>query len=196
MFRPGGWETNYANSLFQPNIAPSYNHVYFTSKLKNFHSKVMVLNIVVNWPGSFNFIFYVFWQQVFDALISNTDITLIVHWTLSWTTSAWNVDICYMCMIFVGEIYTSIMQWYAILMELNNASFQKNIPVETTIKVPQEITLFFDGWIWMESKACCEKIPNHIKQMIKIPCIWQLQFVLYGSVTMETESNATHKCQC
>ena len=172
--------------IFQPNIVPSYNHVYFTSKLKNFHPKVMVLNIMVNWPGSFNFISYVFWQQVFDALI----------WTLSWTTSAWNVDVCYMCMIIGGEIYTSIMQWYAILMELNNASFQTIIPVEITIKVPQEITLFFDGWIWMESKACCGKIPNHLKQMIKIPCIWQLQFVLYGSVTMETESNATHKCQC
>ena len=38
-----------------------------------------------------------------------------------------------MCMIFGGEIYTSIMQWYATLIELNNASFQKIIPVETTI---------------------------------------------------------------
>ena len=88
---------------------------------------------------------------------------------------------------FGGEIYTSIVQCYAPLVEINDVSFQ--------IIILWKQQLLCDGLIWMESKPYCEKILNHIQQVIRISCIWQLQFVLYGYVAMKTESNATYKCQ-
>ena len=95
------------------------------------------------------------------------------------------------------DIYTSTVQCYPTLVELNNASLKKNIPVETTIKIPKEMTrLFVDGWIRIESKRYCENISNHIEQMIRISFILQLKFVLYGYIAIETVSYAAHKCQC
>ena len=88
---------------------------------------------------------------------------------------------------FSGEIYTSIVQCYAPLVEKDDVSFKKNFLWKQQ--------LLCDGWIWMESEPYCEKICNHIQQVIRISCIWQLQFVLYGYVAMKTESNATHKFQ-
>ena len=153
----------------------------------------------IKWK-SFNFIYYIFWQHVFDALICNTAITLRFHWTLFWTTSSRNLDVCCMCMIlysfiilktkveivvcYGGENYTSIVQCYAPLVELNDASFQNNFLWKQQV--------LCDGWIWMESKPCCEKILNHIQQVIRISCIWQLQVALYGYVAMKKVMQPTN----